>query len=170
MAIAYAQLGGEIRAIDRYGIAFRTLRSRPKGLLEVSVNVVDPRQRQQTLAAVASVVESINEKDAPLRTHVQSITASTKDSIVLDLTKGRTVTWGSAGNAERKLAVLNSLLRISAKQYDVSAPDQPTTRKSEAGAAVPRAHSQSRVALDRPACSPAIGLRCRRSGKRGVSR
>ncbi len=38
------------------------------------------------------------------------------------------VTWGSAGNAARKLTVLNSLLRISAKEYDVSAPDQPTTR------------------------------------------
>jgi cell division protein FtsQ len=100
----------------------------PKRLLEVRVNVIDPRKRQQTLSAVASVVESINKKDPKLRRQLQSISASTKDSIILDLSKGRTVTWGSAGNAERKLAVLNSLLRISAKQYDISAPDQPTTR------------------------------------------
>lgn len=126
--IAYARLGGQLRAIDRYGIAFRTLSKPPKRLLEVSVNVDDPRKRQQTLSAIASVVESINEKDPQLRRQVQSISASTKDSIILDLSKGRTVTWGSAGNAERKLTVLNSLLRISAKQYDISAPDQPTTR------------------------------------------
>ena len=74
------------------------------------------------------MVETIEDKDPKLRRLVQSVEASTKDSITLDLTKGRTVTWGSAGNASRKLTVLNSLLQISAKQYDVSAPDQPTTR------------------------------------------
>lgn len=128
-AIAYARLSGAIRAIDRYGIAFRTYKTPPKGLLEVSVIVADPRKRQQTLSAVASVVEVIDEKGGSLRSQVQSIKASTKDSIVLDLTKGRIVTWGSAGSTDRKLAVLSSLLRISAKEYDVSAPDQPTTRK-----------------------------------------
>lgn len=128
-AIAYATLGGQIRGVDRYGIAFRTYDSPPKGLLEVSVIVTNPRKRQQTLAAVASVVETIDKKDADLRRQVQSIKATTKDSIILNLTKGRTVTWGSAGNATRKLAVLNSLLTIKAKGYDVSAPDQPTTRK-----------------------------------------
>lgn len=128
-AIAYASLGGQIRGIDRYGIAFRTFDSPPKGLLEVEVVVPNARQRQQTLAAVAAVVESIEKKDAKLRRLVQSISATTKDSIVLDLTKGRTVTWGSAGSATRKLTVLNSLLQIKAKGYDVSAPDQPTTRK-----------------------------------------
>jgi cell division protein FtsQ len=128
-AIAYATLGGQIRGIDRYGIAFRTFDSPPKGLLQVDVIVANARQRQQTLAAVASVVETIDKKDAQLRRLVQSIRATTKDSIVLDLTKGRTVTWGSAGSADRKLMVLKSLLTIKAKEYDISAPDQPTTRK-----------------------------------------
>jgi len=128
-AIAYATLSGQIRGIDRYGIAFRSYASAPKGLMKVDVIVANPRRRQQTLAAVASVVEAIDKKDAPLRREVQSIRATTKDSIVLDLTKGRTVTWGSASHAERKLTVLNSLLKIKASEYDVSAPDQPTTRK-----------------------------------------
>ncbi len=74
-------------------------------------------------------MEALNEQGrTAARDRCSSISASTKDSIILDLTKGRTVTWGSAGNAERKLTVLNSLLQISAKEYDVSAPDQPTTR------------------------------------------
>ncbi|MEO6605673.1 MAG: FtsQ-type POTRA domain-containing protein [Aeromicrobium sp.] len=128
-AIAYATLGGQIRGIDRYGIAFRTFDSPPRGLLEVSVIVANPRKRQQTLSAVASVVEAIDKKDAELRRQVQSIRATTKDSIILNLTKGRIVTWGSAGSASRKLTVLDSLLTIKAKEYDVSAPDQPTTRK-----------------------------------------
>ncbi len=127
--IAWVQFGGVIRAVDRYGIAFKTLSKAPKDLLELRVAVGDPRKRQQTLTAVASVVEALNTKDKPLRAQVQFISASTKDSILLDLTEGRLVTWGSAGNVDRKLAVLNSLLQISAKGYDVSAPDQPTTRK-----------------------------------------
>lgn len=126
--IAYARIDGEIRAVDRFGIDFRTYSSPPKGLLEVRVNVFDARQRQQTLVAVAAVVNLIDTKDRDLRKQVQHISASSRDSIVLTLTKGRTVTWGSGGNLTRKLTVLNSLLGRHARVYDVSAPDQPTTR------------------------------------------
>ncbi len=127
--IAYADIGGEIRAIDRFGIDFRTYSSPPKGLLEARVNVLDARQRQQTLASVAAVVNLIETKDPGLRKQVLSISASSRDSIALNLTKGRTVTWGSGANLARKLKVLQSLLGIRARTYDVSAPDQPTTRK-----------------------------------------
>jgi cell division protein FtsQ len=128
-AIAYATIAGEIRAVDRFGIDFRTYSSPPKGLLEAHVSVIDARQRQQTLAAVAAVVNLIETKDHRLRKQVQSISAGSRDSIVLDLTKGRTVTWGSGASLTRKLTVLKSLLGINARVYDVSAPDQPTTKK-----------------------------------------
>ncbi|MCW2801728.1 MAG: hypothetical protein JWQ70_3200 [Aeromicrobium sp.] len=127
--IAYATIDGEIRAVDRFGIDFRTYSSPPKSLLEVRVNVLDARQRQQTLAAVAAVVNLIDTKDRDLRKQVRYVSASSRDSIVLALTKGRTVTWGSGGNLTRKLTVLKSLLGIRARVYDVSAPDQPTTRR-----------------------------------------
>lgn len=128
-AIAYATIDGEIRAIDRFGIDFRTYSSPPKGLMETHVNVNDARQRQQTLAAVAAVVNLLETKDHGLRKQVQSISAGSRDSIVLNLTKGRTVTWGSGASLTRKLTVLKSLLGIKARMYDVSAPDQPTTQK-----------------------------------------
>jgi cell division protein FtsQ len=128
-AIAYATIDGEIRAVDRFGIDFRTYSSPPKGLLQAQVNVIDPRQRQQTLEAVAAVVSLIETKDHGLRKQVQDISASSRDSIVLNLTKGRTVTWGSGASLTRKLTVLKSLLGIKARVYDVSAPDQPTTKK-----------------------------------------
>lgn len=127
--IAYATIDGEIRAVDRFGIDFRTYSTPPKGLLEVRVSVFEPRPRQQTLAAVAAVVNLIDTKDHALRKQVQDISAGSRDSIVLNLTKGRTVTWGSGANLTRKLTVLKSLLGINARVYDVSAPDQPTTRK-----------------------------------------
>lgn len=127
--VAWITVGGVIRGLDRYGIDFRTYTKVPKGLLEVQVEATEPRQRQQTLEAVASVIQVIEDEDPALRKRIQSISAATKDSIELDLTKGRTVVWGSRGDSKHKLSVLRPLLRINAARYDISAPDQPTTRK-----------------------------------------
>lgn len=127
--VAWIMVGGRIRGLDRYGIDFRTYRKAPKQLLEAKVSAIEPRQRQQTLEAVASVIQTIEDEDPALRKRIQSISAATKDSIELDLTKGRTVVWGSRGDSRHKLTVLDPLLRIKAARYDVSAPDQPTTRR-----------------------------------------
>ena len=127
--VAWLTEGGVMRGLDRYGIDFRTYRSAPKGLLEADVTATDPRRRQQTLEAVASVVQLIEDEDRTLRKQVQGVNAATKDSIELNLTKGRTVLWGSRADSAHKLTVLRALLRIDAKRYDVSAPDRPTTRK-----------------------------------------
>ncbi|KRC63450.1 hypothetical protein ASE12_00950 [Aeromicrobium sp. Root236] len=127
--VAWLTVGGAIRGLDRYGIDFRSYDKPPKKLLEADVSETDPRRRQQTLAAVAFVVQLIEDEDPGLRKQVQAISAATKDSIELNLTHGRTVLWGSKADSTHKLTVLRALLRIDAKRYDVSAPDQPTTRQ-----------------------------------------
>lgn len=125
--VAWLTVGGTIRGLDRYGIDFRSYDKPPAKLLEADVTETDPRRRQQTLAAVAAVVQIIEDEDPALRKQVQAIDAASKDSIELNLTHGRTVVWGSRADASHKLTVLRALLRIDAKRYDVSAPDQPTT-------------------------------------------
>jgi cell division protein FtsQ len=60
---------------------------------------------------------------------VRYVQVASKDSIQLVLGKNRTVIWGSAAKGEQKLTVLRSLLKITARGYDVSAPEQPTTRR-----------------------------------------
>jgi len=127
--LMFTTSGGQFRGIDRFGIDFRSFDKAPKGLIAAQVGVADARSRQQTLEAVASVIDFITRKDPALRGQVQGVSASSKDSIVFDLTKGRTVTWGSKASSARKLQVLKSLLNIKARAYDVGAPDQPTTRK-----------------------------------------
>ena len=82
---------------------------------------------RRPLEAVASVVQLIEDDDPALRKQMQAVSAATKDSIQLNLTKGRTVVWGSRADSSHKLTVLKALLRIKADRYDVSAPDQPTT-------------------------------------------
>ena len=47
--IAWVTSGVAIRALDRYGVDFRTLRKEPKDLVEVQVETIDSRRRQQAL-------------------------------------------------------------------------------------------------------------------------
>ena len=126
-SVVWARVDGQIRGIDRNGIAFRTYESPPKGLLEATIDVTEARARLQTSESLTAVVALIGRKDPALRRQVESVTAASKDSIELKLTKGRTVVWGSRDDGRRKLQVLTPLLRLEASRYDVSAPDQPTT-------------------------------------------
>jgi cell division protein FtsQ len=128
-AVVWASIGGVIRGIDRNGIAFRSYSSAPESLLEAKMSIADREDLLETSESVAAVVELIDDKDPALRKQLQSITAGSKDSIELELAEGRTVVWGSSDDGARKLEVLDSLLGIKAARYDVSAPDQPTTRQ-----------------------------------------
>lgn len=127
--IAWVMSGGTMRALDRYGVDFRTLRKEPKDLVEVQVAGTTARQRQQALESSAAVLDLLRTDDPDLLKKVQYVRAGSKDSVELVLGKNRTVTWGSAAKGEQKLTVLRSLLKIKARGYDVSAPEQPTTRR-----------------------------------------
>jgi cell division protein FtsQ len=127
--IAWVTSGVTIRAVDRYGVDFRTLRKEPKDLVEVQVETLDSRRRQQALESSAAVLDRLRTDDPGLLRRVQYVRVASKDSVQLVLGKNRTVTWGSAAKGEQKLTVLRSLLKIKARDYDVSAPEQPTTRR-----------------------------------------
>jgi cell division protein FtsQ len=127
--IGWVYSDGGIRAIDRYGVDFRSLRTEPKHLVEVRVETIVARKRQQGLESAAAVLDLLRREDPGLLKKVRYVRVSSKDSVQLELGKNRTVTWGSAARGKQKLTVLRSLLRIKARGYDVSAPEQPTTRK-----------------------------------------
>jgi cell division protein FtsQ len=129
ISVVWATINGQIRGIDRNGIAFRSYTSPPEGLLEATIAIADPRDRLQTSEAVAAVIVRITDDDPALRKEIESVSAASKDSIELTLRGGRTVVWGSRDDGERKLQVLKPLLGIEAARYDVSAPDQPTTKQ-----------------------------------------
>jgi len=122
-AVAWIDRTGTPWAVDASGVVYRPLNSKPSHLPELEVDADDRR----VLAAVARVAADIAEGDEQLLRDTDTIRAETRDSIELDLTKGRTVVWGSAEQAEEKVAVLQPLLEIEASSYDVSAPERPTT-------------------------------------------
>lgn len=127
--IAWVMSGVAIRTLDRHGVDFRTVRSEPKDLVEVRVEVLGTRKRQQALEGATAVIGLLRSDDPDLLDQVRHVEVSSKDSVELVLGKNRTVTWGSAAKGDQKLRVLRSLLEIKARGYDVSAPEQPTTRK-----------------------------------------
>lgn len=122
-AVAWIDRSGTPWAVDASGVVYRPLNSEPSHLPQLDVDDEDRR----VLSAVARVAADIAENDSALLGDTDTIRAETRDSIELDLTKDRTVVWGSAEEAEAKLSVLGPLLQIKARSYDVSAPERPTT-------------------------------------------
>lgn len=128
-AIAWIRDGTTIRGVDRFGVDFRSYAKPPKGLIEVRITANTPKRRQDAMVEATKVIGKIHAKDTGLESSIDHVTAGTKDSVELALTKGRTVRWGSAADSTAKITVLKPLLKIKARTYDVSAPEQPTTRK-----------------------------------------
>lgn len=128
-SVAWMQSGGAIRGLDRFGVDFRSYANAPKGLFEVRVTALSSKKRQDSLVEAAKVIGVIRRADPDLFGKIKHVNVATMDSVELVLTKNRTIRWGSAAKSTQKLTVLKPLLDISAHTYDVSAPEQPTTKE-----------------------------------------
>ena len=109
--------------VDRSGVVFASVDHRPPGLPVVSAPV---DAGQPALRAALDVLEAL---PAAVRRSVRQVRAASAEEVVVQLSKGRTVRWGSPDRGARKAAVLAVLVTRKAHVYDVSAPDAPTTRK-----------------------------------------
>ncbi len=107
--------------LDATGARFGSLAGAPRGLPVVTAS---------SESAMSSALEVVSALPPALRATVATVSARTRDDVVLLLPGGVSVQWGSADQSERKVAVLASLLKVRARSYDVSAPDLPTTQGS----------------------------------------
>ena len=64
-----------------------------------------------------------------LRARVDTVSVYAESDIRLELKNGKVVRWGGEEKGERKAEVLYVLLKVPAKQYDVSAPNAPATTR-----------------------------------------
>jgi len=110
--------------VDATGVAFDTVRKRPKGLPLVTAPVAEGEPAFRAAIAVLTSVP------APVRRQLLEVRAASPEQVMLRLTRGRTVVWGSPERGDRKAAVLTALMSRRASVYDVSAPEAPTTRRS----------------------------------------
>lgn len=114
--------GNRFELVDATGVSFRSVPTRPAGLPEA---LVVGARREVTIHSVVTASAAL---PAEIRARVGSISATSPDSITLNLVNGVRVVWGSADDSPRKAAVLSVLMRRKARLYDVSAPDLPVTK------------------------------------------
>lgn len=122
VAVAVVEIGGQLRAMDSEGVAFRDLRSAPPGLPRV---VPTSGASATVLHEAATVVSAL---PADLAGRVDHLEVRSEDEVTLVLRSGSLVVWGSSEDSDDKARVLQVLLGRQAATYDVSVPGRPTTR------------------------------------------
>lgn len=115
------QVPGSWVWISGEGQSFHTTPERPEGVMVARGNLTD----ENVLATLAAVAGDL---PAEVRAEADHIDATSVDSVTVTLKDSRRIVWGSAEDAELKASVLGPLLKVKAKEYDVSAPTHPTTR------------------------------------------
>lgn len=121
VAIYQLAKDGAFAWIDAEGVEFRTGQARAKSLPEAKLNHDGTRIRRD-VATVATHIPEAAKKQVTL------IRAKSVDRIEVSLEDRRSIVWGSADESELKSEVLEALLSVDAKVYDVSAPTHPTTK------------------------------------------
>ncbi len=106
---------------DAAGVVFEAVPDAPGGLMVVDAQPTD-------LALLADVGTVVSALSADTAAKVSRVEAASTDSIVLRLTDGSRVIWGSAEQSALKSQVLDDLLPLGGKVFDVSAPAFPTRR------------------------------------------
>jgi cell division protein FtsQ len=117
--IAVTRDGSAWTYLDVTGARFGTVNAVPAGMATLSA------ANDNALASALGVYSALPKT---LATRVSTVAAKSRDNVVLTLADGTTVQWGNPDESERKAAVLQSLLKVKATSYDVSAPDLPTTQ------------------------------------------
>lgn len=107
--------------VDVHGVVFHQTPGQPEGTMLAEVEGAD----HELLARIVTVADALPGK---VRERARVITAETGDSIVVELSDGSRVVWGSAEESDLKAQVVAALMDVKAGVYDVSSPTHPTTR------------------------------------------
>ncbi|MFC0597103.1 cell division protein FtsQ/DivIB [Streptomyces palmae] len=131
---AVLRSGGRYVEVDRSGVRFATVAERPKGVPVLDLDLgkssssrrfgVDRLRREGVRVAAAL--------PASVRRSTQVVRVRSYDSITLELTRDRTVMWGSGESGAAKARSLLALLKAApeAAHFDVSAPGAPAVAGS----------------------------------------
>jgi cell division protein FtsQ len=120
-AVYAVSSGSGFDLVDAAGVPFTSVADAPKGLVVASISGDDERLRRDVATVVAALPQA-------LRDRAVLINVATPDSILIELSGGAEVVWGSAENSVQKAQVIAALLSVKASVYDVSSPSHPTTK------------------------------------------
>jgi cell division protein FtsQ len=120
-AVYAVSSGSGFDLVDASGVPYTSVVDAPAGLLVATVSGNDERLRKDVAIVVTALPKA-------LRDRAVLISAGTPDSIVIELSGGGEVVWGSAESSAQKAEVVAALLSVKASVYDVSSPSHPTTK------------------------------------------
>ncbi|MGW0363409.1 cell division protein FtsQ/DivIB [Streptomyces sp. NPDC002990] len=126
--------GGDFVEVDASGVRFDTVAKAPTGvpLLELKAGQSPSARRfdeerllHEAVRVAAGLPEAISKETV-------QVTVGSYDSIVLELTRERTVRWGSGEQSDAKGRALTALLKAAPKgdHFDVSVPTAPAVSES----------------------------------------
>ena len=107
--------------IDSNGVAFEIQPSLPNGVLQADV---DP-SNVAVLVEVGSIAAAM---PAALRGRVERLQATSRSSIMVVLSNGVRVNWGTDANSALKADIVLALLKRKPSTIDVSSPHNPSIR------------------------------------------
>lgn len=135
--VLLVEKSGKLTEVDAEGVRFATAGRVPEGLprLELAASRAPSSSRFGTdrlIRAAAHVVSGLPAVLGGDARTVRVVKVRSYDSIVLELTGERTVTWGSSEDGPAKGRALTALMKAApkARHFDVSAPTAPAASAS----------------------------------------
>ena len=107
--------------VDARGVAFETSATLPTGVLLADVNPDNVRLLVEVGAIAAAMPPQ-------LQRQVERLHATSRNNVMLFLTNGMTVNWGTAADSVLKSELVLALLKRKASTIDVSSPHTPAIR------------------------------------------
>ncbi|MFF3390523.1 cell division protein FtsQ/DivIB [Streptomyces sp. NPDC002669] len=126
--------GAKFTEVDAKGVRFATVDKSPGGvpLLELAPEKSASLRRFGGDRLVGEAVRVAGELPGRVAEDTEVVRVASYDSISLELTRGRTVVWGSSEGGQVKAKVLTALMEAAPKagHFDVSAPTAPAVSGS----------------------------------------
>lgn len=125
---------GQFVEVDASGVRFDTVRQAPAHVpvLELAAESSPSARRFDAERLLREAVGIAGSLPEAVSKETLQVTVRSYDSVVLQLTRGRTVVWGSGELGEAKGRALTALLKASPKadHFDVSVPTAPAVSGS----------------------------------------
>uniref|UniRef100_A0AAU3H2P6 Cell division protein FtsQ n=1 Tax=Streptomyces sp. NBC_01401 TaxID=2903854 RepID=A0AAU3H2P6_9ACTN len=132
--VLLVEKGGKFIEVDAKGVRFATIDKAPPHvpLLELTPDQSASLRRFGSDRLLREAVGVAGDLPAKVAGATRAVRVTSYDSVVLELTGGRTVMWGSGEEGPVKARVLTALMKASPKagHFDVSAPTAPAVSKS----------------------------------------
>ncbi|WP_434588600.1 cell division protein FtsQ/DivIB [Streptomyces sp. A5-4] len=133
-AVLLVRQGAQFVEVDDESVRFATVPKAPKGvpLLELTPDQSPSLRRFGADRLMREAVRVQGEIPESVARDVRSFKVRSYDAISLELSRGRTVDWGSSEQGEAKARTLGALMKAAPKatHFDVSAPTAPAVSGS----------------------------------------